>query len=165
MAGSTGGYRPVVAEQEVAPVRRGRSIRRSGRPAERVLAVGAALVLAVVLTGCGQDDAPAARRTVHFYAALAADDGAAACADLAPGARQQVEDQQGAPCAEAILELGLQAVAGPVSEVEVYGSAAQAVVGDDTAFLSRYAAGWLITAVGCTPGGGDRPYTCAVEVS
>jgi hypothetical protein len=48
-----------------------------------------------------------------------------------------------------------------VREVQVWGDAAQARVGDDTVFLREKAVGWRISGAGCAPNG-DRPYECEV---
>lgn len=122
------------------------------------------LVAVVALSACAPlEDGPSAR-AAHFYAAIAAEDGARACADLAPEARKSLELQEGSPCAEAILKQELPSVEGR-GQARVYGSAAQVVHPGETAFLSRFAGGWRVTAAGCPPvTTRDRPHDCAIEV-
>ena len=103
-----------------------------------------------------------------FYAALAAGDGVAACAALAPAVVEAVEEDFASACPEALTtgDLGadLQDRAQGTTEprVRVAGRQAQAALGTDTVFLSRSGSGWLITAAGCTPRP-ERPYDCEVE--
>lgn len=127
-------------------------------------AVVAMVVASILMSGCSpQSGDPAAERASHFYAAIAADDGASACADLAPEAREALEQQEDKPCADAIVD---QAIPQPTAdgEVQVFGSMAQVAYANETAFLSRYDDGWLLTAVGCPPVSGDEPHDCAIEV-
>lgn len=124
----------------------------------------AVLVAGVVLSACAPVESGPSARAAHFYAAVAASDGARACADLAPEARASVERQEGAPCAQAIVKQDLPSVAGR-GEVRAYGSAAQVVHRGETVFLSRFADGWRITAAGCPPAPDrDRPHVCVIEV-
>lgn len=118
---------------------------------------------ALALTGCsGAADADVHRVATDFYSALADADGAAACRLLAPDTREELEASSGSPCAEAVLA-ELDAANGDPSVV-VSGSGARVRVGSDTAFLAEYAAGWLVTAAGCTPPPApDRPYDCSVK--
>ena len=125
-----------------------------------MLAVAAAVA---ALAGCGASDDAAAERARHFYASLAAGDGAKACADLAPEARSSLEQQEEKPCEKAILDQDLPTPPSHES-AKVYGSMAQVAVGTETAFLSRYDDGWRLTAVGCTPTRPGEPYDCAIEV-
>ena len=127
-------------------------------------ALGAAVVVLTLASGCtsSADDA-AAERAAHFYSAIASNDAVAACADLAPKAREALEQQAGAPCADAILEQQLP-VSATEGETRVYGSMAQVQYAEETAFLSRYDDGWLLTAVGCAPTSGDEPHDCLIEV-
>lgn len=126
--------------------------------------LAAALVVLTLASGCGSSaDDDAEERAAHFYAAIASDDGAAACDDLAPKARESLEQQEGKPCAEAILGQRLPADTGQ-GDTRVYGSMAQVEYAGETAFLSRYDEGWLLTAVGCGRASGDEPHDCKIEV-
>jgi len=124
----------------------------------------ALIALGVIASGCAaQSGDPAAERASHFYAAIADEDAAAACADLASEARRSLEQQEGKPCEDAILDQDIPEVGGS-GEAEIYGSMAQVAYENETAFLSRYGDDWLLTAVGCRPVSGDTPHDCAIEV-
>lgn len=129
--------------------------------------VGLAVVLGCGCAGCGRGGARADVRSVsdRFLNALAADDGAAACATLSRQARAALENEEGKPCDEAIVDLGLQRSA--VRRVQVYLTSAKADLADgDSLFLSNGAEGWRLDAAGCKPEGrkpADRPYDCALE--
>jgi len=120
-----------------------------------------ALAASAALAGCGgaQDTAAAAAAT-RLLEAVGRDDGAAACALLAPAVRTELEDTSGAPCEQAILEEQLQDVPGPV-EVDGFDTTAQVVRGSETLFLSRFDGEWLVIAAACTPVT-DAPYDCSV---
>jgi hypothetical protein len=114
--------------------------------------------------GCGSQAADSvSNRADHFYAAIKAEDAASACDDLAPEAREALEEQEGKPCDDVILDQSLpDAVQHGTSKV--YGSMAQVVYQDETVFLSRYDGRWLVTAVGCPPVSDDRPHECTIKV-
>lgn len=122
-----------------------------------------AVVAGLVLAGCSAEpDAEVRDAVEEFEAALAADDGATACRLLADATVAELESSAKAACDQAVLEEVDPSPAKPV--VEVYGDAAQARVGGDTAFLARYPDGWRILAVGCTPPKDpDLPYDCDVQ--
>jgi hypothetical protein len=126
---------------------------------------GWSLAAVVVLScvGCGAREDPVVDRAEHFVRSLEAGNGAAACADLAEEARSALEEQEERPCAEVIGEQDLP-TAPPRGAAEVYGSMAQVRTAQDTVFLSRFADGWRIVAIGCTRSPLDEPYRCAVEV-
>jgi hypothetical protein len=113
----------------------------------------APLLLAVALAaaGCasgGEDDA--VRRAVdRFETALRTDQIDQACELLA------VEAAKGVDCSTMDLSPGA------VREIQVWGDAAQARVGDDTVFLREKAVGWRISGAGCARDG-ERPYQCVV---
>jgi len=122
------------------------------------------VVSGVLMSGCAaQSGDPAVDRASHFYAAIAAKDAAAACADLASEARKALEQQEGKPCEDAILDQDLPEAV-EHGKAHVYGSMVQVAYANETAFLSRYGDGWLLTAVGCPPVSGDKPHDCAIEV-
>jgi hypothetical protein len=130
-----------------------------GGPLARSLAVAAGVLL---VAGCaGAQDRPAKSAAVGFLAAARSGDGAAACALLAPAAREELARTAGAPCQEAVLgeDLGTQETR--PAEVTVFDTMAQASVGSQTLFLSRYDGAWLVVAAACTPVP-DRPYDCSI---
>lgn len=127
-------------------------------------AAAAVLVAGAALSACAPVESGPSARAAHFYAAIAASDGARACADLALEARASLERQEGAPCERAVVEQRLPAVTG-AGDARVYGAAAQVVHRGETVFLSRFADGWRITAAGCPPvPDRDRPHVCVIEV-
>lgn len=113
-------------------------------------------------TGCGSD-LPAASSSVavRFYQALAAHDGAAACALLAPQTFQEVEQSVQAQCGTAILDGGVPA-GGQVRELRQYGTQAQVRMTADTAFLAEFDDDWKVVAAGCVSQG-QLPYDCKVK--
>lgn len=116
------------------------------------------------LSGCGsvreRTDA-ASTVAVQLLTAVQAEDGAAACAALAPETLSELEESADKPCATAILEEDLPAPA-PVTSADVYGQWAQVVLSDDTVFLAMFPGGWRVVAAGCTPRT-DRPYDCTLQ--
>ena len=129
------------------------------RRARSVLAITASTLL---LQGCaGAQDEPARSAATEFLAAAQDDDGAAACALLAPAAREELASTAGAPCPDAVLEEDLATQDTRHAEVTVFDSMAQATVGSQTVFLSRYDGRWLVVAAACTPLP-DAPYDCSI---
>jgi hypothetical protein len=119
-------------------------------------------VSALLLQGCGgAQDGPARSAAMGFLAAAQGDDGAAACALLAPAAREELASTAGAPCPEAVLDEDLATQDTRQAEVTVFDSMAQATVGSQTVFLSRYDGRWLVVAAACTPVP-DAPYDCSI---
>lgn len=115
----------------------------------------------LLLTGCaGAQDDPAADAARRLLDAARDRDGAAACELLAPATRDELEQSSGAPCERAVLAEDLGAGSGQVT-VEVFDSMAQAHVGSDTVFLSRFDDRWLVVAAACTPVPG-HPYDCSI---
>jgi hypothetical protein len=116
----------------------------------------------LVLTGCGsvghREDA-AAEVAVRLLSAVAAGDGSAACATLAPDTAESVAEEE--PCPEAILDKSLPRP-GTVVGADVYGQRAQVRLDDDTVFLAAFPGGWRVVAAGCTPRP-NQPYKCSVE--
>jgi hypothetical protein len=127
----------------------------------------AAAVLVAVVAGCGGGAERTRVRAVteRFYAAVRSGDGRAACAALTADTRTELASQEGKPCARAIGSLDLHPAA--VTRVQVYITNAKAdLAGGETAFLSREAGGWRLSAIGCEPQGGkpaDRPYDCEAQ--
>jgi hypothetical protein len=129
--------------------------------------VVAAALLAMAAAGCGQSEDRDQVRDVaaRFSAALADGDGDAACALLDQPARAALEQQERAPCAEAIGELELRP--GLVAQVRVFVTNAQVRLGGgEVAYLGRWREGWRFSAVGCRFEDGkprSRPATCQLE--
>lgn len=121
----------------------------------------AGCLLGLPLGGCaGTQDEPALAAARQLLAATAEGDGAAACALLAPAARDELEQSEGAPCERAILQEDLGDGTGATT-VSVFDTMAQAHVGADTVFLSRFDDRWLVVGAACTPVP-DRPYDCRI---
>jgi hypothetical protein len=125
------------------------------------------LVLAVLATGCGRSGDREAVRAVteHFLAAVEADDGEAACADLSTDTRKELESQEQRDCRDAVGELQLEP--GATDRVEVYVTNAKVdLASGQSVFLSRTREGWRLSAVGCEPEAGEpaeRPFDCELE--
>jgi hypothetical protein len=121
-----------------------------------------AVVVALLLSGCAAANRPDVEGAVtRFYDAYGRDDGAAACALLAPATRREVEKSAKAPCAEGLLDETLPSP-GAIRRASVHGDQAQVRLAADTAFVARFPGGWKVVAVGCQRRP-DRPYDCAVE--
>jgi uncharacterized protein YceK len=128
----------------------------------RVPRLLAALILVAALSGCssvGEREDAAAQVATRMLTAVAAGDGDAACAILAPDTVKTVAEDE--PCADAILDKRLPRP-GTVVETAVYGQWAQVKLSDDTVFLAAFPGGWRVVAAGCTPQA-SRPYDCTVE--
>jgi hypothetical protein len=119
-------------------------------------------VTVLAVTGCssvGDQEEAASAAALRLLDAVAAGDGEAACALLAPDTAETVAED--APCAEAILDQDLPRP-GTVTGADVYGQWAQVRLDDDTVFLAAFPGGWRVVAAGCTPRE-NRPYQCSVE--
>jgi N-methylhydantoinase A/oxoprolinase/acetone carboxylase beta subunit len=142
--------------------RRGKA--RLVRPA---LAIGSMVVLAPCVMGCGtaDDRADAQAATERFYAAVANDDGAAACEELSEDTVKELESQSGQRCAGAVTDL--EYAGGSVVMVEVYATNAKAdLSGGESVFLSPESGSWKLSAIACTPEEGkprDRPLDCEAQ--
>jgi hypothetical protein len=120
----------------------------------------------LVLTGCtsvGDREDAAGSVAVRMVTAVAAGDGAAACATLAPETLAELEQSAGTACPDAILDEDLPEP-GAVQQSRVYGQWAQVRLTGDTVFLAVFPGGWRVVAAGCTPRG-ERPYDCALQGS
>jgi hypothetical protein len=124
-----------------------------------------ALAVLVLAAGCGTADreADVAAVTDRFHAALEADDGGAACAELGGETIKKLEQQEKRPCEQAILELDLPSGVRAAS-ADVYITSAYADLGEAGAdFLDEGPNGWKISAAGCMPSEPDQPYDCELE--
>jgi hypothetical protein len=129
----------------------------------RARVVAAALVAATALASCGgaQDD-EATAVAEQLLTAVDGGHGDEACGLLAPSARSELEDSSGKPCAQAVLEEKVGAVA-PSTRVEVFQTMAQVRFADDAVFLSRFDGDWLVVGAAYTPQAA-RPYDCSISV-
>ena len=118
-------------------------------------AVGAALLV----TGCSSAERPEVERVATTFEDPA-EDPEVRCDLLAPATAAKLEQDQQAPCTEAIGQLPLEG--GEVRSVEVWGSDAQVRLTGDTVFLTDTDSGWRVVAAACTPHE-DAPYDCEVE--
>ena len=121
-------------------------------------------VTAAVVAGCGgsdrNDDVQAA--VERFNSAFESRDAEGACDELTEGARSELEKSEKKPCEEAVLSLDLSP--SRVTRVEVYVTSAVADLGGGgVLFLDDTAEGWKISALGCRPQPGDRPYDCELR--
>jgi hypothetical protein len=121
-------------------------------------------VAGLALTGCAsvenRGDA-AASVALRLLTAAQSDDGAGACAVLAPETRAELIDSAGRPCPEAILDEDLPGP-GRVEATAVFGQWAQVRLAGDTLFLAVFPEGWRVVAAGCTPRP-ERPYDCTLQ--
>jgi hypothetical protein len=122
------------------------------------------ILLCAAVTGCGRADDRSAVSAVteRFVAAIAAEDGAGACAQLSEDTAEALERDEGQPCAVAVTGLDIARTA--VERAQVYGIAAKVDLADgDSTFLELTSQGWRISAAGCTPEPDEQPYECEVE--
>jgi hypothetical protein len=103
------------------------------------------------LLGCGASQNENVNSIARdFHDAMAAGDGAAACAVLAPVTRSELEQSVGTECRLAILEEKIPQAEGD-AETAVFDTMARVEYGDDIVFLTRMPDGWRVLAAGCTP--------------
>ena len=124
-----------------------------------------ACLLALPIAACGttarEDDAAAVAE--RFHAALAQDDGQAACAELNPDTASKLEQDEQKPCEEAITSLDIPA-GGTVADTRVYITSASSSLAEGTVdFLDESSEGWWISAAGCRPAEPEQPYDCELE--
>src|SRR3954447_184223 len=132
------------------------------------IATGAVLAgLALAGAGCGQDANREDVRAVtgRFFAALAARDGATACAQLSTDTVKSLEQDEQSACPEAIAAAGLGT--SRVVKIAVYVTNAKVDLANGaSAYLEQTASGWKLSALGCRATDGDprkHPMSCAVE--
>jgi hypothetical protein len=123
--------------------------------AARVLVLG----VAVAVAGCANADEPDVRAAA---ASFAGGDAEARCGLLAPTTMESLVEEEQAACPEAIAELPVGS--GAVVSVAVWGEDALVHLSDDTLFLTRTDAGWLVSAAACQARG-EQPYECQLEGS
>lgn len=128
-----------------------------------VLATVVLLALACLCAGCGERSDDAAAVVERFQTALDGKDGAGACAELSEQTASALEQQEGHPCDEAILDVHL-ATSREVAQTSVYvTSASVSLVDGGTLFLDEASDGWEISAAGCRPSAPDHPFDCELE--
>ena len=123
------------------------------------------VLLAVLFASCGsgERERDAASVSNHFHAALEAGDGAEACEQLSEETASKLEESEGAPCEQAVLDVDLPAGATNAS-AEVYVTSAFIDLADaGSVFLDKGHEGWKVSAAGCEPPTGDRPWECRLE--
>ena len=124
-------------------------------------------LVAVLAGGCGTaDDRDQARDTVErFYAAIDAGDAGAACAELGESLLEQVESQTQQSCRGVITRFKYES--GGIASIEVYATNAKVdLTTGESAFLSREADGWKLSAIACKAEKGkpaDRPFECEAD--
>jgi hypothetical protein len=124
-----------------------------------------AVLASATLAGCGAADrAPDAEAVAErFHAALDDGDGEAACADLAEETQSKLEQQEEAPCEEAIVTLELPK-GGEAAETRVYVTSASVTLAEGgTTFLDEAPEGWKVASAGCEPTAPELPYDCVLE--
>jgi len=121
-----------------------------------------ALLLPMILTGCGSGQDEAVRDSAAaFQDAVAAQNWGEACALLAPETRSELESAAKKPCEGALAEEDLPTPGAP-DGVDVFGTMAEVRYQGETVFLTRFADGWRMFAAGCTPQP-PKPYDCALH--
>ena len=87
---------------------------------------------------------------------------AAACALLTTEARLELVSSQGEPCTKAVVALRVGAP--PVDRIQVWVTNGSAVASRGKwLFLDDTGSGWRVSAAGCAPRPGGRPYDCDLE--
>jgi hypothetical protein len=124
------------------------------------------VLVAVTAAGCGTGKNPmegeGARATAQlFTSAVAENDLSRACHLLAPGTRDELEQETGKPCAAALADEALQP-AGSLESSSTFGTMAQVRFAQDTVFVTRFEHGWRVLASGCSPVP-DAPYDCVLK--
>jgi hypothetical protein len=132
----------------------------------RLLVLGV-LLATPFMVGCGRDDARARVEAVteRFFAALASDDGAQACAQLSDSTVQTLEQEEQSSCSDAVGRLQLSE--GAPRSVEVYAfNAAVRLDNGAMVFAERTDDGWQIEAAGCRTAEGpptEIPMDCELQ--
>jgi hypothetical protein len=126
---------------------------------------GTLLLACVALAGCGASDrAPdAAAVAERFHEAIGRQDGEAACSELAEETKRRLEQQEGRPCEEAIVELELPGEGRTVRTSVYVRSASVGLAAGGETFLDEFSDGWKVSAAGCEPTAPNLPYDCELE--
>ena len=121
-----------------------------------LLAVAAALALG----GCSSSGraADAAAVTERFHAALDEGNAATACEQLAPETLNKLEQQEQAPCEQAILELELPKGARAAKASVYVTTASVSLAQGSRTFLDEFDDGWKVSAAGCVASAPNQPY-------
>jgi hypothetical protein len=99
----------------------------------------------------------------RFQSALEQQDGAAACAELSDETKSKLEQQERAPCEQAIFRVDLPE-GGIAAKTSVYiTSASVRLTTGPTTFLDEGPGGWRISAAGCEHTEPGRPFQCELE--
>ncbi len=125
----------------------------------RAAGLGAVAGAILLLTGCASAERPEVERVATTFEDQRAD-AEVRCDLLAPATLAALEQDQQAPCTEAIGQVPLEG--GELRSVEIWGSDAQVELAGDTVFLTETHSGWRVVAAACTPQQ-DAPYDCEVE--
>lgn len=128
-----------------------------------VVAVCALACATAIGCGTGDRERDVAAVVERFESALERNDGAAACAELTSAAASAAEQQEQAPCEEAILRLDLPRNAAARKSRVYLRSASVELAGGGAAFLDEGPEGWKVSAAGCTPTSPELPYDCELE--
>jgi hypothetical protein len=122
------------------------------------------LLLLAALAGCGATDPDgAADAAERLYAAHADRDGAAACAMLTEDTREQLVQDEGKPCEEAVLSLKLSGERASATDAAIT-EAKVDLDGGDSVFVEETPEGWRVGAAGCKPVPDEEAaYDCEVE--
>jgi hypothetical protein len=129
----------------------------------RCLPVVLVLLVPGALTGCQAAGEEPALRTASEFVTAVGSDPARACELLAPDTVEALESLRPEGCQRALPDLDLPEAA--VTDVRVWGDAAQARSGQDTLFLRELDDGWRVVAAGCQAQEGGEPYQCVVQSS
>jgi hypothetical protein len=126
---------------------------------------GTLLLACLALAGCGASDrAPdAAAVAERFHEAIGRQDGEAACSELAEETASKLEQQEGGPCEEAILDLEIPGDGRSVETNVHVITASVSLAAGGTTFLDEFADGWKVSAAACVPTAPDLPYDCELE--
>lgn len=141
---------------------------RHTRPGRRRAVAGAIVlgpVCVVALAGCSASaEEQAAAQAALRFAATATADPAAACADLAPRTRDELERSAEQSCDEALPQENLPAST-VVTRADLAGHSAKVDLDGQTVFLARFDSGWKVVAAGCAKAldEASTPYTCQVQ--
>jgi hypothetical protein len=125
----------------------------------RRLALVVAAAVPLLTTGCASAEQSEVERVAAGFEDSSGD-AHVRCSLLMPTTLEQLEQQAGAPCEEAIGSLQLEG--GTVRAAEVWGGDAQVRLSGDTVFLSKTSTGWRVAAAVCSPRP-EGPYDCDVE--